>query len=67
MTTDTKAAERLALQLAATSKCPPAEERVRGCEGLGPCPYAEAVACWLGWARRDDEADEKAETGGGRR
>lgn len=62
MITDTKAAERLAGQLALTKSCPPGEHKRRSCStGLDLCLDARAVACWLGWARRDDEARTEGE------
>jgi len=67
MITDTKAAERLAAQLAMTLACPLGGRKTRGRNiggDLDLCLDARATACWLAWARRDDEAAEKAETGG---
>jgi hypothetical protein len=57
MTTDTKAAGKLAHCLAMTQKCPPGEDKRLGCRtNLDSCLDKHAAACWLAWARRDDEA-----------
>lgn len=57
MTTDIKATEKLAGQLAETLTCPPREHARLGCStAFDLCLDAHAVACWLAWARRDDDA-----------